>query len=73
MPLSYGKELMELGYLEQQYSSMSRKSTTNATFALSVDGEVQRRSEGMALCLYVCGLKVKAHDIGCQEKNCGTA
>lgn len=40
MPLSYGKELMELGYLEQQYSSMLRKSTTNATFALSVDGEV---------------------------------
>ena len=35
------------------YGFMPWKSTIDALFALSVDGEVQRRSEGDALC--VCG------------------
>ena len=44
----------ELTFSEQQYGCMPMKSTTDALFALkSVDGEVQRRSEGATLC--VCG------------------
>ena len=40
-------------FREQQYGFMPERRTTDTLFALSVDGEVQRRSEGNALC--VCG------------------
>ena len=44
----------ELTFSEQQYGFMPGKSTTDALLAFeSVDGEVQRRSEGATLC--VCG------------------
>ena len=42
----------EVTISEQQYGFMPRKSTTDAMFASSVDGKVQRRTERTALCFF---------------------